>query len=125
LGKKLNEKTITDRKNGYRLTSYLSKVEQSILALVVMAFKHYFDAAKGENETGSEIDQIFLFLKRNSGKAFTVHSLFSRINDLGLNEKAKNNIDLNTLEQILDDLSVNGKIIRQDKEGKTFYFFYL
>lgn len=52
--KKLKEKTITDRKNEYRLISYALETRKFTFALVPMAFKHYFDAAKGEYETSSE-----------------------------------------------------------------------
>lgn len=145
---KLKERSKTERIKRYRIASLVLETKNFVIALVATAFKHYFDVAKGEYETNSEIvppktnkkivskifqkrklekslskDQIFLYLKRNSGKAFTVQSLLNRINDLKLSENVKNNIDLNTLEQILDDLSVNGKITRQDKEGKSFFFF--
>ena len=106
-----------------------------------MAFKLYFDAAKAHfgthstqeagwktnlirtQEKDAKKEQIYNYLKINSGKAFTVQSIFNRINEIGLSEKVKNSINMNTIEKILDELSVNGKITRQDKEGKIFYFF--
>ena len=109
--------------------------------LVVMAFQFYSDAAKVHFETQStqeagwktnliktqekdaKKEQIYNYLKINSGKAFTVQSIFNRINEIGLSEKVKNSINMNSIEKILDELSLNGIITRQDKEGETFYYF--
>lgn len=117
---KLREKTLTDRKNINISASVGLNMERATFALVFMAFKHYFDAAKGVD---IKKDQIFYYLKTNAGKEFTAQALLNRINEIGLSEKMINDLDLNTIEQILDDLSVNRKITRKDKEGMKFYFF--
>ena len=132
---KLGEKTLPDRKNIKIPASVGLKMEQATFALVFMTFKFYKNPSKGQfdrpsrqkiqrirRERGKNQEQILNYLKMNSGNAYTIQSLYNRIEDLGLNEEAKNNLDLDALNQILDDLSVGGKIVRQEKEGKTFYF---
>lgn len=122
----------------YNLSEFLNNGN---IALVAMAFKLYFDAAKAHFETQSTQEagwktnliktqekaniylQIYNYLKINPRKAFTVQSLFNRINEIGLSEKVKTSINVNSIEKILDDLFVDGKIIRQEKEGKAFYFY--
>jgi len=67
--------------------------------------------------------QIYHYLKKNSGKAFTAQALYNRIDDIGLEEEAKSSLDVDALGENLINLYVSGKITRQDKEGKMFYFF--
>ncbi len=46
--KKLKEKPKTERIKRYRIASLVLKAENLVLVLVVMTFKHYFDASKGD-----------------------------------------------------------------------------
>ena len=90
--------------------------------------KKSFDPSKDKFETRPSLStirekKIFHYLKKNSGKAFTAQSLYNRIDDIGLEEEAKASLDMDALEEILINLYVSGKITRQDKEGKSFYFF--
>jgi len=139
--KKLREQSKIDKIPRYKITEFLQKAEQLVIALVVLAFKYYSNPSKEQFETRPSLstirkkrmleaqkkdankEPIFQYLKKNSGKAFTAQSLYNRINDIGLEEEGKNNLDMDALEEILINLCVTGKITRQDKEGTTFYFF--
>jgi len=143
--KKMREKlrviSKIDKIPRYKITTFLQETKQLALALAVLAFEYYSNPSKEKFETRPSLstirkknmleaqkkdankEPIFQYLKKNSGKAYTVQSLYNRINDLGLNEEAKNNLDLDALGQILVDLSMNGKITRQVKEGIIFYSF--
>lgn len=67
--------------------------------------------------------QIFLYLKKHQGKAFTAQSLFNRFDELGLDEQVKENINLDGLVKILANTVYKGKIICEDKDGKTYYHY--
>lgn len=136
----LKEGSEEEMMNRFRRMELYAGNERRIIPLVVMAFKLYFDAAKAHFETQStqeagwktnlirtqekdaKKEEIYNYIKINSGKAFTVQSLFNRINEIGLSEKVKNKLDLKILEQILEDLVLNGEITREDKDGKVFYY---
>lgn len=138
---KLREKSKINKIPGYKITTFLQETKQLALALVVLAFKYYSDPSKDKFETRPTIstirkkhlleaqkkdankEPILQYLKKNAGKAFTAQSLYNRIDDIGLEEEAKNNLDMDTLEEILINLYKTGKITYQDKEGKAFYFF--
>jgi len=86
--------------------------ELGVITLTPKEFKRYANKA-----------QIYHYLKKNSGKAFTAQALYNRIDDIGLEEEAKSSLDVDALGENLINLYVSGKITRQDKEGKMFYFF--
>lgn len=137
----LRERSKIDKIPRYTIATYLQETEQIALALVVLAFKYYSDPSKDKFETRPSLstirkksmleahkkdankEPIFHYLKKNAGKAFTVQSMYNRIDDIGLKEEAKNNLDMDALEEILADLSMNGKITRQVKDGNIFFLF--
>ena len=137
----LREKSKIDKIPRYKITTFLQEIEQLVLNLVVLAFKYYSYPYKDNYETRPSLstirkkrfleaqkkdankEPIFHYLKKNAGKAFTVQSLYNRIDDIGLAEEAKNNLNEDALEEILVDLSMKGKITRHVYEGIIFFSF--
>ena len=119
-GEKLREKSLTTKKNIKIPASIGLRMEQTTFTLVILAFQYYSYAAKGGD---FKKDQIYNYLVRNSRKSYTVKAIFDRINEIDLSEKMIHDLDMNTIEHILEDLFVNRKIRRKDKEGMKFYFF--
>lgn len=138
---KLREKSKINKIPRYKITTFLEETKQLTVALVVIAFKYYSNPSKEQFETRPSLstirkrnileaqkkaankEPIFQYLKKNSGKAFTAQSLYNRIDDIGLEEEGKNNLDMDALEEILINLYKTGKISYQYKERKAFYFF--
>jgi len=136
---KLREISKIDKIPRYKITEYLQETEQLALNLVVLAFKYYKHPSKAQfrpsvstirkksmleaHKKDINKEPIFHYLEKNAGKAFTVQSMYNRIDEIGLEEEAKNNLDMEALEELLVDLSMKGKITRQVREGTVFFSF--
>jgi hypothetical protein len=67
--------------------------------------------------------KVYHFFKQNQGKAFTIRSIFNKIDELGLDKELEPRINPHMIEEAVDKLVRKGMIVSEQKDLETFYHF--